>query len=98
MNMSREQLKANYDVQYLGEEKIKDGSSTWRLQLTPKSQTSYKLAELWVDANGTPRQAKITEHNSDSTTVILENIRKNETLKAEIFKLVYPSNAKKIRA
>jgi outer membrane lipoprotein-sorting protein len=98
LNMSREQLKANYTVQYLGEEQVKGGVPTWRLLLTPKVQSSYKTAELWVDKDGMPRQAKVTELNNDTTTVLLENIQKNVTLRAEVFKLNYPKNAKRIQA
>lgn len=98
MSMSKDQLKANYDVIYIGEETISGGTSTWHLQLTPKVATSYKLAELWVDPDGMPRQAKITERNNDTTTVLLSNIHKNEKVDAKLFKLNYPSSAKKISA
>lgn len=98
MSMTRDQLRANYEVRYIGEEQIRGGVLTWRLEMTPKTETSYKMAELWVDGDGMPRQAKITEHNNDTTTVLLTNIQKNVTLKADIFKLRYPSNVKKIRA
>jgi outer membrane lipoprotein-sorting protein len=98
MNMSKAQLNANYDVNYIDEEQIKGGVLTWHLQLNPKTATSYKAAEIWVDGDGMPRQAKITERNNDTTTVLLANIRKNVTLKGEIFKLKYPGTVKKIRA
>jgi outer membrane lipoprotein-sorting protein len=98
MNMSRDQLRANYDIQLVGTESVKDGTLTWRLLLTPKVRTSYKTAELWVDKDGTPRQVKISEHNNDSTTVRLDDIRKNVTVKADIFKLRIPKDAKEVRA
>ena len=98
MNMSKEQLRANYKTIYLGEEQISGGVKTWHLELTPLQATSYKAAELWVDGDGMPRQAKIIEHNSDTTTVLLSNIQKNVTLKGEIFKLQYPGTVKKIKA
>jgi outer membrane lipoprotein-sorting protein len=98
MNMSKAQLQANYDVVYVGEEQIGGGKVTWHLELTPKKTTSYKMAEIWVDGDGMPRQAKIIEQNNDSTTVLLTDIQKNITLKAEIFKLKYPSAVKKIKA
>lgn len=98
MNMSKEQLKANYDVVYIGEEQINGGSKTWHIQLTPKTATSYKLADLWIDGDGVPRQAKITEKNNDTTTVLLANIVRNDTINASIFKLKYPSSAKKVPA
>ena len=98
MNMSQAQLKANYDVVYIGEETLTAGVKAWHLELTPKTAASYKHAELWVDGDGMPRQAKIVERNNDSTTVLLSNIEKNITLRAEIFKLKYPSDVKKIKA
>jgi outer membrane lipoprotein-sorting protein len=96
MNMSKAQLNANYTVVYLGEEQISGGVKTWHLQLTPKSRTSYKLADLWVDVNGMPRQAKITEHNSDTTTVLLSNVRTNETISVAIFTLNYDKKKVKV--
>ncbi len=98
MSMSKDQLKTNYDVAYLGEEQISGGTKTWHLQLTPKGATSYKMAEIWIDGDGMPRQAKIIETNNDTTTVLLSNIQKNITLQASIFKLSYPSSVKKIKA
>ena len=98
MSMSKDQLKANYKVQYLGDEKLSDGTDVWHLQLNPKTATTYKIAELWVDANGLPRQAKVTENNNDTTTVLLTNIQTNIKIKADIFRLNYPSTAKKIQA
>ena len=98
MSMSKEQLRANYDVVYIGEEGINGGINTWHLQLTPKTPQSYKLADLWVDGDGMPRQAKVTEQNNDSTTVLLSNIQKNGTIQTKIFKLNYPGSVKKIKA
>lgn len=98
MNMSKNQLKANYDVIYIGEEQISGGAKTWHIQLTPKTAASYKLADLWVDSNGTPLQAKITEKNNDTTTVLLSNIVKNDTINASIFKLNYPKSVKRVAA
>ena len=98
MNMSKAQLQANYSTAYLGQEQISGGITTWHIQLTPKTPTSYKTAELWVDADGMPRQAKVIEQNNDTTTVLLSGIQKNVTLNAEVFKLKYPGSVKKIKA
>ncbi len=98
MNMSKEQLKANYDVIYIGEEQISGGAKTWHIQLTPKTDTTYRLADLWIDSNGTPLQAKITEKNNDTTTVLLSNIVKNDTINASVFKLSYPKSVKRVAA
>lgn len=87
MTMSKAELSANYDVEYKGEETVSGGTNTWHLLLKPKKATSYKSADLWVDANGMPVQAKVVEKNNDSTTIHLSKIQKNATIKANIFKI-----------
>lgn len=89
MTMNKEQLKANYTVTYLGEEQITAGVKTWHLQLEPKAQGSYKQAELWVDSDGMPVQAKVTERNSDTTAVQLSGVKKNERIDVKVFSLNY---------
>ena len=94
MSMSKAELQANYTVRYVGQEAISGGTQTWHLELTPKKPTSYKTAEIWVDNDGLPRQAKVTEKNNDTTTVLLQNVKTNITLNVSIFKLDYPKTAK----
>ncbi len=95
LNMSRDQMKANYEIAYLGEDTV--GSlKTWHLQLTPKDAKKYKLAEIWVDADGMPRQEKNIEKNDDTTTVTLSNITKNGNIKGIEFHLDYPKNVGKV--
>ena len=94
MSMSKAELQANYTVRYIGQEAISGGTQTWHLELTPKKPTSYKTAEIWVDSDGLPRQAKVTEKNNDTTTVLLQNVKTNITLNVSIFKLDYPKTAK----
>jgi outer membrane lipoprotein-sorting protein len=96
MSMSKAQLEANYTVNYLGQETAA-GSLTWHLELLPKTKTSYKSAELWVDANGMPIQAKIIESNNDTTTVLLSNVQKNITISASDFNLALPKGVKQIQ-
>lgn len=96
MSMSKDQLRQNYTVQFIAEEKISSGMQTAHLLLTPKAAGSYKTAELWVDSNGMPLQAKVTEQNNDTTTVLLENIRKNLSLNGSIFSLEYDKKKVKI--
>ena len=90
MTMSKAQLSANYDVKYAGEETVNSGVKTWHLVLTPKTATSYKSADLWVDSNGMPVQAKIVEKNNDTTTILLSNIQRNATIKGSDFKISPP--------
>lgn len=77
MKMSKEQLKANYSVKYLGEEQVKGDIPTWHLELTPKSPKSYKSVDVWVDGNGMVLQTKVNENNGDSTTLYLLGLNKN---------------------
>ena len=97
MNMSRDQLKANYDVAYLGQEDM-SGTNVWHLELTPKLKASYKKAELWVDANGAPLQAMITERNNNTTTIRLTGRKENPKLDTSLFMPKYPGNVKKVPA
>lgn len=90
INMSKAQLKANYSIQYIGAEKLSNGTETVHLQLTPKAVTSYKMAEVWVDKDGMPVQAKVIETNNDWTTILLSNIQKNITINAKEFKVSLP--------
>jgi outer membrane lipoprotein-sorting protein len=96
MNMSKEQLKANYSIKYLGQENVSGGTPTWHLELTPKNATNFKMAELWVDGNGMPIQAKVIESNKDSTTVLLSNMQKNATINASQFEVKPPKGTERI--
>ena len=97
MSMSKAQLKQNYTVKYIGEEKVNGIVSTWHLELVPKNATSYKSADLWVDGNGMPVQAKVIERNNDSTTVLLSNLQKNISIPGDIFALKPPKGTKIIQ-
>jgi len=97
MSMSKAQLQENYTVNYIGQETA-GGSSTWHLELVPKVKTSYKTAELWVDSDGMPIQAKVIEQNSDTSTILLSNVQKNVTISASDFNLVLPKGVKQIQA
>lgn len=97
MNMSKEQLKANYTIKYLGQENVSGGVPTWRLELTPKAAEKFKMAELWVDGNGMPIQAKVIEKNNDSTTVLLSNIEKNASINAAQFAVKLPKGTQIVK-
>ncbi|MEZ5426330.1 MAG: outer-membrane lipoprotein carrier protein LolA [Pyrinomonadaceae bacterium] len=97
IDMSKAELKANYEIEYLGPENVKGGTPTWHLEMTPKGQASFKVAEMWVDANGMPLQIKITEKNKDTTEIFLSGIRKNESVKASIFQQKLPPGTKIIK-
>jgi outer membrane lipoprotein-sorting protein len=94
MGMNKAQLKANYDVKYIGQETVTGGIQTWHLELTPKNASSYKSADLWVDGNGMPVQAKVTEKNNDTTTVLLSNLQKNLKISGDTFSIKPPKGTK----
>lgn len=97
MSMSRAQLKENYTIAYLNQETVTGGVQTWHLQLTPKTRTSYKSAEVWVDGNGMPVQSTVIEHNNDSTTILLSGLQKNVKINASEFKIDLPKVTKIIK-
>lgn len=97
MNMSKEQLKANYTIKYLGQEKVSGGVPTWHLELTPKNVTNFKMAELWVDGNGMPIQAKVVESNNDTTTVLLSDFEKNAKINLSQFEVKLPKDTKIVK-
>lgn len=90
LSMNRAQLKANYDVTYIGEETVGSNIRTWHLRLTPKNPGTYKAADLWVDANGMPIQATVIEKNNDSTTIYLSDIQKNVPVDSSSFSIKLP--------
>lgn len=96
MNMSKGQLKANYNIKYLGQENVSGGIPTWHLELTPKTAQNYKSAELWVDSDGMPIQAKVVEKNNDTITILLSKLEKNKTINTNDFVVKLPKNVKRI--
>lgn len=94
INMSKAELKANYSIKYIGEEKVDGTIPTWHLELTPKTASAFTVADLWVDGNGMPIQIKVTEQNKDTTTVYLSALQKNITINAKVFKVDLPKGTK----
>ncbi|HSK71225.1 MAG TPA: VIT domain-containing protein [Pyrinomonadaceae bacterium] len=94
LKLSKEQLKANYAVRYIGEEQINGSVPVWHLQLTPKTTSVYKSAEMWVDASGMPVQIKVIENNGDSLTIQLSNLQKNTVVRRSEFMFNLPKGTK----
>jgi len=97
MNMSKTELKTNYSIKYIAEETVSSGVKANRLELTPKKAASYKMAEIWVDANGMPVQAKVVEKNNDTTTILLHNVKKNGKINLSDFKVIVPPGTREIK-
>ncbi len=96
MNMSKSELKNNYKPQKL-DNVIMNGEEIWHLKLTPLTKKSYQYAEIWVDKNGMPLQAKIVEKNNDTNTIRLSNIKKNLVIDAAVFNWEPPKSAEMIK-
>lgn len=95
LSMSKEELKANYDIKYMGEEKVNGTTSAWHLELTPKTKQKYKKADIWVDGNGMPIQMKLTADNNDTTSVLLTGFEKNVKIDPSVFS-INPANGTKV--
>jgi len=98
MSMSREEIKANYDVEYLGQETVAGGIPTWHLKLTPKAKSNYKFANIWVDGNGMPLMGKITQLNNDTDSILLSNLRKNVSIPGSVFSYKIPSGTEIVKS
>ncbi len=97
MSMSRQEIQANYTVEYLGKESVSGGIPTWHLKLTPKVKSNYKFVDLWVDGNGMPLQGKITQLNNDTDSILLTNLKKNQTIDGSIFSIKLPKGTKIVK-
>jgi len=98
LDVSRQQLAAHFQPpEYLGEDTLDGGVSTWHLKLVPKGGASYRYSEIWVDQTGMTVQVKIVEKNDDSTTVRLTDVEKNARLSDNEFILKLPPDVKRVR-
>jgi outer membrane lipoprotein-sorting protein len=98
MNMSRQQLAARYNLEYMGEETLWGGVATTHVKLVPKAGANFKWAEAWIDAGGMPVQTKVVERNDDSTTVRLTNMQRNAGISMDEFTLKLDSKVKIVPA
>jgi outer membrane lipoprotein-sorting protein len=97
INMSKEQLKANFNIRYLGQENVNGSIPAWHLELTPKKASKYKTMDIWVDGNGMPIQMKTTENNSDSITVLLTNLDKKSEINRGDFSIKLPKGTNMVK-
>lgn len=98
MYMSKQQLEAKFQpVQDVREETLWGSVSTIHLTLVPKSNASFKYAEIWVDSSGMPVQTKIVEKNGDATTMRLSGMERNLKISSDEFNLKLDSSVKIIK-
>jgi outer membrane lipoprotein-sorting protein len=97
LNISRQQLSAKFEPQYIGEETLYGGVRVSHLKLIPKTAARYRYAEIWVDAEGMPVQTKVVEKNDDATTIRLTDLQRNARLSTDEFHLQLDGNVKRVR-
>jgi len=98
MYMSKQQLETRFQpVQDVREETLWGNVSTIHLTLVPKSNASFKYAEIWVDSSGMPVQTKIVEKNDDATTMRLTGMEKNAKISSDEFNLRPDSNVRIVK-
>jgi outer membrane lipoprotein-sorting protein len=97
MSMSKAELQANYNIQYLGQENVSGSVPTWHIKLTPKTSANFKFADLWVDGNGMPIQGKVTLLNNDTDNALLTNLNKNTTISGSVFVINLPKGTEIVK-
>lgn len=71
------ELKSQYNIVHTGDESV-GGSSTAKLELTPKAQSSVKRLTLWVDQSlWLPIKYQVVETNNNITTFTLSGLSIN---------------------
>lgn len=93
MTMSEAQRRANFSVKYLGQVAL-GSEQVWHIQLDPKTRQSFKSAELWVNSDGMPIQGKVVAHNNDTDTIQLSDVKKNQKIPADVFKVAIAKGTK----
>jgi outer membrane lipoprotein-sorting protein len=93
-------LLKSFDVTYGGEETI-DGAKTVKLELTPKAEKVKKMFSrfiLWIDpALDVSRKQQAFEPSGDYRTATYSNIKRDEKVPEDTFKLKTTSKTKVVR-
>jgi outer membrane lipoprotein-sorting protein len=94
---SSQDLKKNYTVTLGGEEVI-DGRKAIRIDLKPKSSTTFKSVQMWMDPQKwVAAQITTTELSGDYLTVKFSNIRVNASIPDSVFRLNIPKDVNVLR-
>lgn len=93
-------LAKSFDVKYVGPEAV-NGETTYKLELTPKSQRvkdMFSLITLWIDKDrGVSVQQRFQERSGDFRLAKYTNIKINEKMNNDVFKLKTTGSTKIIR-
>jgi len=93
-------LAKSFDVNYAGMEQVQ-GVNAARLELTPKSQrvkNMFSTITLWIDpARGVSVQQKFVEPSGDYRLAKYDNIKLNQKIPGDVFKLKTTGHTKVIK-
>jgi len=99
INMSKADLKANFEMKYAGLETLSSLQSAWHLVLFPKTAAKFKSADIWVDdKTGMVLQVKQTQNNGDSTTILLLGPERNKQINWKEVQVNLPPGTKRINS
>jgi outer membrane lipoprotein carrier protein len=67
------------------------GHATWLITLTPKGESPYQRVRVWVDQDSfLVRRFEIVEENETIRTVVLRELKPNETIPNSVFEFSPP--------
>ncbi len=93
-------LEKSFDVEYAGSEQVQ-GVNAGKLELIPKSpkvKGMFSMITLWIDpARGVSVQQRFQEPSGDYRLAKYDNIRLNEKISNDVFKLKTNSKTKVLR-
>ncbi|MDR3749430.1 MAG: outer membrane lipoprotein carrier protein LolA [Acidobacteriota bacterium] len=93
-------LAKSFDVSYAGMEQVQ-GVNAAKLELTPKSQrvkNMFSTITLWIDpARGVSVQQKFVEPSGDYRLAKYDNIKLNQKIPGDVFKLKTTGHTKVIK-
>ena len=99
INMSKADLKANFEIKYAGLETLSSLQSAWHLVLFPKTAAKFKRADIWVDdKTGMVLQVKQTQNNNDSTTILLLAPERNKQINWKEVQVNLPPGTNRIKS
>jgi len=85
-----EEADSGYDAVLQGTDDVK-GHVTWRIALTPTGESPYRRVRVWVDEDSfLVRRFEILVENETVRTVILDELRPNDSIADSVFEFVPP--------
>ena len=97
VNMSKADLKTNFEIKYAGLETLASGRSAWHLVLFPYTASSFKSADVWIDdKTAMVLQVRQLQNNNDATTILLMAPDRNTKVNWKEVQINLPPGTNKI--